>query len=201
VSVDRTQAGKPTAFFPDVIDLDAASTVHTYGAIGDQDLCSGPVDCHVHGGRLTFGLTFTISGDGKHPVDLQQYIVARGADVRIHDAFLIHWNARHRVGGVLRRTADQAGGAGVDARGVVAGANSGTTARGFSDGSIAIAAPGCDIAGAGVLTLTGGVHDPVLAVCPSDLVTDLAPHGTTWTATGAVAGASSYSTRLLVLRR
>lgn len=199
VSVANPHSPKPAPFFPDLLDLDAGSTAGTYGALGDRDLCAGPVSCHASGGRLEFSLTFGIQGDGRHRLDLSDYIVIRGADPTIHDIAVVRWTARHRTDGVLRRTDESAGGAGVTAYGLVAGVNTGTSAPGPAAGSVALAVPACDMVGAGVLTLSGGANGAT-AVCPSDLIADVAKRGTTWTATGAVAGASNHTTRLLVIR-
>lgn len=61
--------------------------------------------------------------------------------------------------------------------------------------------PACDLAGAGLATLTGGHSGAQVMTCPSSPATDLATGRTTWKVTGAVAGASDQRTRLLVVPR
>ena len=198
VDVDRPTSSKADAFFPFILDLDSLSSARSYGAIGNRDLCPGPVNCHARGGAFSFSVGFTVQGGGSRPNGLDTYVVLRGADVKIHDILLHGWTAHHRDGGALRVSDSQAGGAGVDVFGNAAGANTGTSAPGPRGGSIGIAVPACDQVGAGLLVLTGGEQTQT-AVCPSDAVAAVARRATTWTATGAVAGVSAYSTRMLVI--
>ena len=198
VDVDRPNSSKADAFFPFILDLDSLASADSYGAVGNRDLCAGPVDCHVTGGAFSFSVGFTIQGGGDTPMGLNTYVVLRGADVKIHDILVHGWTAHHHDGGALRVTDSQAGGAGVDAFGSSAGANTGARAPGPRAGSVAIAVPACDQVGAGVLLLTGGEQTQT-ALCPSDAIAAVARHAAKWTATGAVAGVSTYSTRLLVI--
>jgi hypothetical protein len=190
---------QPRAPFADVLDLDSFSELGTYGAVGNRDLCPGPVTCIAQNGGLGFSISFDVSGDGRHMQDIREYFVVRGAHVVIHDRLLKRWTASHRAGGVTRRTVADASGAGAVALGQTVGANLGVTAPGPTGGSIAIAVPGCDQIGAGALILSGGLTGET-TICPTDNVAAIARKATTWDATGAVAGWSNNTTRLVVLR-
>jgi hypothetical protein len=200
VSVDATDPAHPMAFFGDVIDLSSTDAVRTYGAAGKQSLCSAPLSCHVANGVFSFSASYTAQSDGKHAMHLRYYIVTRGSHVVVRDQSLYHWTAAHHPGGLTMRTDDNATGAGASVGGDDIGAMTGVTAPGPAGGSVAILVPGCDVVGAGALTLDGGVSPPT-ALCPSDPVTDVAPGATTWSVTGADAGVSSNSSRLLVITR
>lgn len=204
VDVDMTDPQHPKAWAPTVVDLGTFSGVDTYGAIQGHRLCPAPLTCSVRNGEFIFNDSFQISGTAGSMRD-EEYVVLRGADVQIADQVLHGWTAKHRHGGLLRRTDADAGGAGLSAgdggvSGYDAGVNTGVSAPGPAAGSIAIAVPACEDAGVGVLQLTGGVQQPS-AVCPSDAIADVAAHATTWSATGAVAGASENTSRLLVITR
>lgn len=185
--------------FADVLDLDSFSQVGTYGTAGNRDLCPGPVVCVAQNGGLGFSVTFDVEGDGHHVQDLREYFAVRGAHVVIHDRVLHGWTATHRAGGVTRRTVADANGSGAVALGQTVGTNLGVTAPGPAGGSLAVAVPGCDQAGAGALILSGGMTGET-TLCPTDNVVGIAKKKTTWDATGAVAGWSSNTTRLVVLR-
>jgi hypothetical protein len=181
-----------------VVDLDAFGAGDTYGALGNRDLCRGPVRCEVANGQMSFTVEFTVNGDGRHRQHLRQYVIARGAHVVVHDVLLRGWTAAHRRGGALRRTDADAQGAGAMVDGAGAGADLGVSAPGPAGGSLALAVPGCEQAGAGMITLAGGEQSQT-ALCPTYSVGAVARHKTTWRLTGAVAGATAYKTRLLVV--
>lgn len=189
----------PQTPFADVLDLDSLSELGTYGAVGNRDLCPGPVVCLAENGGLGFSISFDVTGDGRHVQDIREYFVVRGAHIVVHDQLLDRWTAHHRTGGVSRRTVADVEGAGAAALGQVVGANLGVSAPGPAGGSLAIAVPGCDQAGAGVLLLSGGLTGET-ALCPTDSVASVAKSATTWNAAGAVAGWSDNTTRLLVVR-
>jgi len=184
--------------FGDVVDLDAFGASETYGSLGDRNLCTAPVQCQVVNGRMTFTVEFTVNGDGKHREHLRQYIVARGAHLVVHDVFLKGWTPAHRQGGATRRTDDDADGAGVMAAGTGVGTDLGVSAPGPAGGSLALAVPACDQIGAGLMTLSGGTQTQT-AICPTTSISAVARHRTTWQLSGAVGGATSYATRLLVI--
>lgn len=189
----------PQAPFADVLDLDTLGQLGTYGAVGNRDLCPGPAVCVAEDGGLAFSVDFDVNGDGRHLADISNYLVVRGAHVVIHDRLLAHWTATHRTGGVTRKTTADVTGAGAVAFGETVGANAGVSAAGPAGGSIAIAVPGCEEGGAGVLTLTGGLTGET-TLCPTDSIAAIAKRATTWNVSGAVAGWSELATRLVVLR-
>lgn len=195
----RDPHAPPQAPFADVLDLDSLSQAGTYGAAGNRDLCPGLATCIAENGGLGFTVSFGVGGDGRHVQDVRQYIVARGAHVVVRDQMRIGWTATHRAGGVTRRTVSDATGAGAVALGQTVGAELGVSAPGPAGGSIAIAVPGCEQAGAGVLTLTGGVTEET-TICPTDNIAGVAEKATTWNASGAVGGWSNNTSRLIVLR-
>lgn len=172
--------------------------MRSYGALGNHDLCVGPVTCRSTASGFGFGVSFTVQGGGPRQ-DIRLYLVMRGTDVHIHDLAMIGWRARHTASGVLRRTDVDATGAGVAFAGEDAGATVSVGAPGFTAGSVAIGVPECDVVGAGAMTLTGG-QGVVPAVCPSEPVSDVARGKTQWSFSGATAGVSEDSTRLLVIR-
>lgn len=199
VTVFGSHTSEPHATFASVLDLDAFDEMGTYGAAGNRDFCPGAATCVVRAGQLTFRDGFQVFGGSRQAADISVYIVARGANVVIHDRVLDHWKANHRTGGVVRRTVSDASGAGVIAASQTVGANLGVSAPGAAGGSVAIAVPGCDEAGAGLFMLTGGLTGET-TICPSDLISAVAKKATTWKAAGAVAGWSGLATRLVVLR-
>lgn len=182
-----------------VFDVTNIEDSRTYGALGNRDLCAGPLTCSWQGGKFGFGMDSQVFGDGHHFLHIRVYIAIAGEDVHLHDKLLDGWTAHHRSGGVTRVTDESAGGGGVQAGGQTLGVNTGATAAGPDGGSVAIAVPGCDDVGAGVLTLTGGATSTT-ALCPSDAIVGISNRPTTWVASGAVAGASENTTRLVVLR-
>ena len=193
----KTGAGPDTVFFPEVTDLDG-TTPHTFGALGQRDLCADPltVCSELRGGGLGFSTSFSVSGDGKQTTHLRFAVIARGAKVTFTEQ-MIGWRA-HDLRGVHQVTDDTADGAGVSAAGVTVGASLGATAPAARGGSVAIAVPPCDVAGAGVTLLTGPGSTQA-GVCPTDAITATSRAAGTWTLTGAAAGVSTRSTRLLVL--
>jgi hypothetical protein len=198
-TVFNAHSSQPQAPFSFVLDLDSSAETGTYGAVGNRDLCPGAVTCVFKNGGLVFDASFDVTGDGRHVQDIRSYIAARGTHVVIRDMVLRHWEATHRASGVVRRTVADVDGAGVVAAGQVVGSNVGVTAPGPAGGSIAIAVPGCDQIGAGALILSGGATGET-TLCPTGPIAAVAKRSTTWTATGAVAGWSEYTTRLIVLR-
>jgi len=188
----------PLVFFPQVVDLDSRDGVRSYGAPGQHTLCAAPLSCSVQGDVFSFGVSNSVEGDGKTPLHLRFYLAARGAKVTLHDRAAIGWKIRHRTSGLVRRTDADATGAGIDAENFDLGVTTSVGAPGPAGGSVAIAVPGCDLVGAGLLMLSGG-EQSTNALCPSGPVGELAWHKTTWSASGATAGVSTNQTRLVVL--
>jgi hypothetical protein len=195
---DKTGSAPTQVYFPDVMDLDNRDA-HTFGALGQQDLCVDPQTvCHaLPNGGLSFSSSVTASGDGTHQWHLRFAIVVRGAKVTFKER-MIGWRARD-LGAVHQVTDDEAVGAGATAYGMSAGATVSASAPAGKRGSIAIAAPPCDIAGGGVALLSGPGVTATPGVCPTDAFGAGATAGGTWQLAGPVAGVSARSTRLLVL--
>jgi hypothetical protein len=191
-------SSRPTVEFAAVFDIGSLQATGTYGALGNRNLCGGPVSCYMANGTFRFGSEFSMQGNT--PTAMAQYLVIRAADVKIHDRVLRGWTAQHRSGGALRLTQDQAEGGGISTQGYDAGINSGSTAPGPAAGSVAVAVPACDTAGGGLLTLSGG-WQPQHAICPSGAIGAVAFHRTTWRVSGTVAGVTQNTTRLLVIDR
>ncbi|MDX6199183.1 MAG: hypothetical protein QOJ79_2334 [Actinomycetota bacterium] len=194
---DKTGGVPRDVFFPQVIDLDTRGA-HTYGAIGDRDLCKDPqtVCGQLADGTFGFGTSFTVTGDDTHQWHVRFAIVARGAKVTIKEK-MIGWRG-HDLRGIHQLTDDDAQGAGVAAVGATAGATLTASAPAGAKGSVAIAAPQCDVVGAGAVVLSGP-SGTTPGLCPTDAFGASADHGGTWDVTGPVAGVASRSTRLLVL--
>jgi hypothetical protein len=193
----NTEPTPNSVFFPHVIDLDGTSP-HTYGALGQRDLCDDPVTvCSaLRGGGLMFSTSYTVTSNGEHPWHVRFAVVARGAKVTFKDK-MIGWRPRN-LRGLHQITDDAAQGAGVSASGATAGATLFASAPATRGGSVAIATPPCESGGAGLAVLSG----PAVTgqgVCPTDAFTAAASQSGTWTLTGPAAGLSSRSTRLLVL--
>lgn len=203
VAGDATGAGKaPDAvYFPQVVDLDP-SAPHTYGRSGRRDVCVDPVTtCTVSadGASLSFLSVFVVAGDEETESHVRYWVAAEGARVRVRET-LLGWR-RTTVGGVRRVGDDRADGVGVtgmnDPR-RSAGVLLRATANGGRRGSIAVAVPPCDVAGAGPAVLTGpGVTEP--QACPTSAFAAVTRRAGPWTLTGPSAGVSATGTRLLVL--
>lgn len=195
---DKTGGAPARVFFPQVIDLDNTDP-HTYGTIGQRDLCPDPrTVCHLlPGGGLGFTSTVVVSGDDQHIWHLRFAIVVTGAKVTFKEK-MIGWRGRD-LRGTQQVTNDQADGTGATGFGASAGATLAATAPAGAWGSIAIATPPCDVAGAGIALLTGpgGVSTP--GICPTDAFGAATNRSGSWNLTGPAAGISSRSTRLLVL--
>ena len=199
VTGDAPGRGKPpsTVFFPTLIDVDMKGA-HTYGAVGHHDLCPDPstVCRDLGGGEMHFTSTFIVSGQGPRPAHVRYAIALRGAKVTLTEE-LIRWE-RRALRKVTRVTDDASTGGGVSAFGASAGTFVSTAAPAGRRGSIAIAAPPCEYAGAGAAILTGpGTSKP--AVCPTDEFAAVTKSAGEWKLSGPAAGLSGRRTRLLVL--
>jgi hypothetical protein len=194
---DRAGGVPSAVFFPHIIDLETRGA-HTYGAIGQRDLCIDPqVVCGaLTGGKFVFSTSYTVSGDGEHPAHVRFAIVARGAKVTFKEK-MIGWTGRD-LRGARQVTDEQADGTGAAAFGASAGATLAASAAAGPRGSIALAAPPCDVAGAGI-SLLSGPSTTTPGVCPTDAFAAADPRGGTWTLGGLAAGVSGRTTRLLVL--
>lgn len=195
---DVTSRAQPQVFFPQVLDLDPTDGIRTYGALGNHTACAAPLTCSVSGDTFGFGISFDVQGDGKHPIHVRMFLAARGAAVTLRDRVMLHWHARHRSTGLITRTDADAAGAGAEVEGNDIGAMTSVSAPGATGGSVALAIPGCDALGAGVMTLTGGTQTQD-ALCPTQPVGALAWQRTSWQMTGFAAGVSQNQTRLVVL--
>jgi hypothetical protein len=203
VAGDASGKGKaPDAvYFPQVVDLDP-SAPHTYGRAGRRDVCADPVTtCTVSrdGASLSFLSVFVVAGDEETESHVRYWVAAQGAQVRVRET-LVGWT--RTTAGTARRVSD----GGADGLGLAGGPEPAkrtgvllrATAGGGTRGSIAVAVPPCDVAGAGPAVLAGpGVTDP--QACPTGAFAAVTRRAGPWTLTGPSAGASSSGTRLLVL--
>jgi hypothetical protein len=190
--------GAPSdVFFPRIIDLESRGA-RTYGAIGARDLCIDPqVVCgDLPGGSFGFSASYTVSGDSEHASHVRFAVVARGAKVTLKEK-MIGWTGRD-LRAVRQVTDDQADGAGAAAFGASVGATLAASAPAGPRGSIAIAAPPCDLLGAGLAVLSGPTSTTP-GVCPTDAFAAAESRGGTWALGGLAAGVSGRTTRLLVL--
>jgi len=190
------------AFFPEVLELRSGSASTTYGAAGVHSLCAAPAICTLSadGSTLDFSFSYSVSGDGVHEFHTRDYLVLEGAKVTITHTGVGAWTL-HRFRSWTRVVDDQVAVAGARVAGADAEVDQTASAKGGAHGSVALAVPPCDVAGAGVATLTGGAAGAQAIICPSSAVAGLATKPTTWTLNGALAGATTLHTRLLVLPR
>lgn len=178
-----------------VVDV-APSSVGTYGVIGNHT-CALPVQCTVvtEDGWIEF--TFTVRGphDPSRRKGMVFYLGAIGAAVDIQQASGTNWRGASRTAGVQRITSAHSSGAGIAVLNYQAGAETGASARGGDNGSLAIAVPPCEIAGAGVIQLHGPAGT-VTGTCLTGPVAAMATTRADWTVTGATAGLTQNFTRL-----
>ncbi len=193
----RTGGALTQAFFPQILDLDSRHP-HTYGAIGARDLCIDPhtVCDALPGGGLGFSSTFVVTGDGQHASHVRFAVVVRGAKITFKEK-MIGWQGSD-LHAVHQITDDQAQGAGAAAFDAAAGVTLAATAPAGARGSVAIAAPPCDVIGAGIALLSGPAGTTP-GICPTNAFAAVTSRGGTWALTGPAAGISGRSTRLLVL--
>lgn len=195
-TADVTNHSQPIVFFPQVIDLDPRDGVRTYGAGGNQSICAAPLSCSVKNDLFNFGVSDSVSGSGG-TFHLRLFLAARGAAITLHDKALLGWHAHHRSTGLVTRSDTDGTGGGVDVENVDVGVTAASSAPGPAGGSVAVAVPGCDVVGGGVLTLAGGTQTQD-AICPSDPIGALAWKHTSWQLSGVAAGVSQNQTRLVV---